>query len=84
LSAEEALGAADQFLGDGYKEIAPGVFKSSDGTRMVRMTESDLQEVGNHAGGPHFNFETGETKIKPNGKETFVSKTNKHVYIKKE
>ena len=84
LSTDKALGAAQDFLGGGYKEVGSGVFKSADGTSMVRMTDSDLAKTGNHAGSPHMNFEKGTTSIKPNGKETFNSKTNVHVYLPEE
>jgi len=75
------LDAAVEHLGKGYKEIAPGVFKSADGNRMVRMTDSDLAKTGNHAGAPHMNFETGRTVTKPNGKEQFISRENKHIFV---
>lgn len=84
LKTNDALDAAQDFLGDGYKEVSSGVFKSADGTSMVRMTDSDLAKTGNHAGSPHMNFEKGTTATKPNGKETFNSKTNVHVYLPEE
>jgi len=84
LPTDEALDAAIGYLGSGYKEIAPGVFKSGDGTGMVRMTDSDLARTGNHAGAPHMNFEKGDTVVKPNGKEQFVSKENKHIFLPEE
>jgi len=67
----------------GYKEIVPGVFRSQDGLRQVRMTDSDLAPVGNHAGAAHLNFETGTSITKPNGKVTFNVTDNKHVFIEK-
>jgi hypothetical protein len=78
------LDAAVEHLGLGYREIAPDVFKSADGTRMVRMTDSDLAKTGNHAGAPHINFETGRTITKPNGKEQFISQENKHIFLPEE
>lgn len=84
LSTGVALDAAVEHLGPGYKEIAPGVFKSADGTRMVRMTNSDLARTSNHAGAPHMNFEAGQTVTKPNGKEQFISKENKHIFLPEE
>ena len=84
LPTDKALGAAIEHLGPGYKEIAPGVFKSADGNRMIRMTESDLAKSGNHAGAPHLNFETGRTVVKPNGKEQFISQENKHIFLPQE
>ncbi len=84
LPTGKALDAAADHLGPGYKEIAPGVFKSADGKRLVRMTDSDLAKAGNHAGAPHMNFETGTTVTKPNGKESFVSSENKHIFLPEE
>ncbi len=51
---------------------------------MVRLTDSDLAKTGNHAGDPHMNFETGKTVVKPNGKESFVTKQNDHVFLPEE
>jgi hypothetical protein len=56
IDTGEALKLADKFLGQGYKQIADGVFVSKVGTRMGRMTDSDLAATGNHAGAPHMNF----------------------------
>lgn len=84
LSTKEALEAALQHLGPGYVEVAPGVFKSADGTKLLRMTESELEKIGNHAGAPHMNFETEKTVIKPNGKETFINNKNEHVFLPEE
>ena len=88
LSTDDALNAAIDHLGPNYKEIAPGVFKSADGKRMLRMTDSDLSKVNNHAGAPHMNFETGTTVIKPNGRERFVPNSgadgNKHIFLPEE
>jgi hypothetical protein len=51
-----ALGAASKYLGPGYKEIAPGVFRSADGLRQFRATTSDL--IPTHGSiGPHVHFE---------------------------
>ena len=56
-TAENALTQAEKYLGPGYKEIAPGVFRSADGTRQFRMTAGDL--MGAHGDiGPHVNFES--------------------------
>jgi hypothetical protein len=55
-TAEKGLEIGERFLGAGYKEIAPGVFRSSDGLRQFRMTDADI--LGKHGNvGPHFNFE---------------------------
>jgi hypothetical protein len=56
LKPDVALGAAQRWLGTGYKEIAPGVYRSGDALRQFRMTTSDL--VGAHGKlGPHIHFE---------------------------
>lgn len=55
-TAERGLEIGQRFLGTGYKEIAPGVFRSSDNLRQFRMTDADI--LGKHGNiGPHFNFE---------------------------
>jgi RHS repeat-associated protein len=55
-----AADAAENWLGPGYREIAPGVYRSSDGLRQFRMTNSDLTDPRQ---GPHVHFEA----IDPNG-----------------
>jgi RHS repeat-associated protein len=56
-TAENALTQADKYLGPGAKEIAPGVFRSADGTRQFRMTTGDI--TGAHGNiGPHVHFES--------------------------
>lgn len=75
LPTGQALEAALDFLGPGYKEIAPGVFKSADGKRLVRMTDSDLARINNHNGNPHMNFETGESRIKSIEKRRLIPPT---------
>ena len=57
MDPTEALTAAEDYLGPGYMEKSPGRFVSSDGTRQVRLTDSDLAIHNNHAGAPHMNFE---------------------------
>jgi hypothetical protein len=79
MTTTEALAAAEEFLGTGYKEIAPGVFRSADGRRQVRMTESDI--AGHRGGESHMNFETGSSIIDPNGRVTFKPNENSHVYL---
>lgn len=54
-TARNALKQADRYLGPGYREIAPGVYRSSDGTRQFRMTGSDLRDPRQ---GPHVHFES--------------------------
>ena len=56
ISPDVALGSATKWLGEGYKEIAPGIFRSTDGLRQFRMTASDL--IPTHGNiGPHVHFE---------------------------
>ena len=54
-SAEAALRGAERWLGKGYMEIAPGVFRSAVGRRQFRMTDSDLLDPKL---GPHVHFES--------------------------
>ena len=51
-----ALGGAEKWLGQGYREIAPGVFRSADGLRQFRMTPRDLLPTRGNIG-PHVHFE---------------------------
>ncbi len=83
MGADEALDRAQSYLGEGYDEIADGVFRSADGTRQVRMTPSDLDGSGNHAGAPHLNFEEGRTEVTPGGRRSFrrTPNGNSHVFI---
>ena len=83
VAENQVLDLAENFLGQGYKEVAPGVFRSGDGLRQVRMTNSDLAPVNNHAGAAHLNFETGTLTTKPNGKVSFDVTDNIHVFIEK-
>ena len=79
MTTNKALDAADDFLGAGYKEVAPGVFRSKDGLRQVRMTDADI--TGAHGGGAHMNFETGKSITNPNGRVTFKVNNNIHIYL---
>jgi len=72
-SADEALAGAERWLGEGYSEIAPGVFRSADDTRQFRMTTSDLTDPRQ---GPHVHFEA----IAEDGREILESA---HVYIRR-
>ncbi|MEV8478754.1 putative T7SS-secreted protein [Streptomyces sp. NPDC051173] len=74
MSADEALKAGIDFLGDGYKELGMnrGVFRSADGLRQFRMDQDSL------AGGhwphvPHVHMEIFEN---PGDKKSMV---NNHV-----
>ena len=77
LSTNEALDAAIDFLGKGYKDTGNGRFVSEDGTRVVRMGNNDI--LGNHGGGPHMNFETMEPNPAKPGKMQIID--NKHIYL---
>ncbi len=56
VSPGVALGSAEKWLGQGYREIAPGVFRSADGLRQFRMTTRDLLPTHGDIG-PHVHFE---------------------------
>ena len=56
VSPEEALRAGERWLGPGYTEISPGVFRSVDGLRQFRMTARDLLPTHGNIG-PHVHFE---------------------------
>jgi RHS repeat-associated protein len=79
MSIDDVLDAASAFLGAGYSEVPPGSgrFVSADGTRVVRMKDSDI--TGRHGRGPHANFETLECDPKT-GRMRVVD--NRHVYFK--
>lgn len=51
----QILKSAQDWLGSGYKEIAPGVYRSADNTRQFRMTEGDLNDIRQ---GSHVHFES--------------------------
>lgn len=72
-----SIDAADDFLGKGYKDTGNGRFVSEDGTRVVRMGDSDI--LGYHGGGSHMNFET----LVPNPAKPGKMKvdTNLHIYL---
>jgi hypothetical protein len=59
--------------------VAPGVYRSADGTKQVRMTNSDLTDKR----GAHLNFEKGKTTTDSKGRESFKRDkgANKHIYI---
>lgn len=60
IDAGDALQAGEKWLGKDYKEIAPGVFRSADGMRQFRMTDSDLDPLGHGVKegiGAHVHFE---------------------------
>ena len=49
LSESGFLKAADTFLGQGYKEVSPGRYKSADGKRQVRLGQHELRGPRRHA-----------------------------------
>lgn len=55
LKTNDALEAAPDWLGKGYKDLGKGRYVSADGKRAVRMGDSDI--LGKHGGGNHMNFE---------------------------
>jgi hypothetical protein len=69
LTADEALSAATQWLGDGYKEIDNGVFRSADNLRQFRMTRADIAHLF-----PHVHFEA----IAADGRTILE---NAHIYL---
>lgn len=82
--ADDALDTAESFLGSSYDEVAPGVFRSVDGTRQVRMAPRDLAPGPSHAGGRlDFHFEEGRVFVTPSGRESFrpTPGGNSHVFL---
>jgi hypothetical protein len=77
MKINDALEASEKFLGSGYKDMGNGRFVSADGTRVVRMGDSDI--LGKHGGGPHMNFET----LVPNPSKPGKMKVdqNLHIYL---
>ncbi|MFJ8083595.1 DUF6531 domain-containing protein [Streptomyces sp. NPDC096205] len=73
MNADEALDAAEKFLGDGYRELGKGrgVFRSADGLRQFRM-DPDSMRGGHWPDIPHVHFEI----FTPGGKKAVV---NNHV-----
>jgi len=56
MASRDALNHGIKWLGTGYKEIVPGVFRSADALRQFRMTAADL--LGSHGKvGPHVHIE---------------------------
>ena len=77
IAVDDALDAAENFLGKGYTNMGNGRFVSGDGLRQVRMGDSDI--LGKHGGGSHMNFETLAPNPKKPGKMEVVE--NKHIYL---
>jgi hypothetical protein len=63
VSESMALNAGTKWVGEGAKELGPGVYRSIDGSRQLRITTADL--IGSHGKlGPHVHFES----LSPAGK----------------
>ncbi|WP_331452547.1 RHS repeat domain-containing protein [Streptomyces sp. SS162] len=79
IPTNDALESAARWVGSGYREIIPGSgrYVSKDGTRVARMGEKDI--TGQHAGGPHMNFERLVPNPKKPGKMMIVE--NRHIYL---
>ena len=77
MTTDQALDTGANYLGSGYQDMGNGRFLSADGTRQVRMGDSDI--TGKHGGGPHMNFEElGPNPAKP-GKMKIEN--NIHIYL---
>jgi len=70
ITSKQTLDAAQKWLGEDYKEIAPGVYRSKDGSRQFRITTDDLTDPK----GVHVHFES----IDADGRTILE---NDHVYI---
>jgi RHS repeat-associated protein len=70
-TVDQALRNAENWLGEGYREISEGVYRSADDARQFRMTDNDLTDP---VQGPHVHFEA----IGPNGR-TIIE--NSHVRL---
>jgi hypothetical protein len=69
-TARAVLKGAERWLGPGYKEVAPGVYRSADGSRQFRMTLDDLTDPR----GGHVHFES----VAPDGRQ-FIE--NAHIQL---
>jgi RHS repeat-associated protein len=69
IRERDVLGSAERWLGEGYREVAPGVYRSADDARQFRATPSDLG-----AAQPHVHFES----VGPGGRG---NTENAHVYL---
>lgn len=77
MSTDDALDAAVEFLGEGYKYMGNDRYVSADGLRQVHMKDADI--LGRHGGGPHMNFETLAPNPDKPGKMTIIE--NLHIYL---
>lgn len=78
MNTNAALDEASAFLGKGYKDMGGGRIVSADGTRQVRLGDSDI--LGQHGGAPYINFETLVPNPAKSGK--MMVDTDLHIYIK--
>jgi RHS repeat-associated protein len=76
LQQDDALSAAEHFLGKGAKDMGDGRFVSADGLRQVRMGRSELD---NPNAAPHMNFE--DLRPDPNRPGRAAIVNNRHVYL---
>ena len=76
ITEQGALNAAERWLGDGYVEIASGVYLSADGTRGFRMSSRDLEGHGDLSAHVHFTYQVSPKSKHPT--------ENSHVYIEDE
>jgi hypothetical protein len=77
MPIDDVLDLASEFLGDSYKYMGNGRFVSANGTRQIRMGDTDI--LGKH-GPPHINFEfLGPNPAKP-GAMTQIYPTI-HIYF---
>jgi hypothetical protein len=81
LKVDDALDAATDFLGPGYKDMGGGRFVSLDGTRQVRMGDRDILGLDNAAGVKHMNFETLVPDPRNPGSLTVRGGQNYHIVI---
>ncbi len=77
IKTNDALDAASEWLGKGYKDMGNGRFVSADGKRVVRMGDGDI--LGKHGGGNHMNFE--ELAPNPNKPGKMQVVNNYHIYL---
>jgi hypothetical protein len=75
MRTDEALDAAEDFLGPGYREAASGRFESADGMRQVRMQDGDILSPS----GAHMNFEVKRPKSDKPGRNRHKSI---HIFLK--
>ena len=78
VDTSDVLTEAERYLGKGYKDMGGGRYVSADGTKAVRLGDSDI--LGQHGGGPHVNFEELASNPAKPGKMMVVK--NVHVYLK--